>query len=112
MRKCTLFLLVVLLLCPFAASAAEQPQYIGLAFRGFPDGSAGRRLLDAMAQRDARATFFLDVPSREQGQRILDGGHEIGLTVTESWNRLSRREVYQQLNDFRRRRREWDFFGE
>ena len=101
MRKYISFLLTVLLLCPFSASAAARPQYIGLAFRGFPAGEGGRTLLDGLAQREARATFFLDAPSREQGQRILDGGHDIGLTAPESWNPLSRRQVYQALNDRR-----------
>lgn len=97
MRKYILYLLMFLLLFPLAASAAEGPQYVGLAFQGIPSGKEGRALLKEMERRDARATFFLDVPSWEQGRQILDGGHEIGLTVPEDWNRLSRRGVYREI---------------
>lgn len=97
MRKLLLFLLAFACLIPFAATAAEGPQYVGLAFQGLPPGKEGRAFLEEMERRDARATFFLDVPSWEQGRRILDGGHEIGLTVPQEWNRLSRREVYREI---------------
>lgn len=101
MRKYLLLLLAFLLLFPCAASAAEGPGCIGLAFRGLPPGREGRELLEELERRDVRATFFLDVPSWEEGRRILDGGHEIGLTVPEEWNRLSRRGVYRQLKGCR-----------
>lgn len=92
MRKYMSFLLAALLFA-FPASGVEGPQYIGIAVQGSPD----KWLLEAMEERDARATFFLDVPSWEQGRRILDGGHEIGLMVPEEWNAYSRREIYREL---------------
>lgn len=96
-----LLLLILACLIPVSASAAEGPGCIGLAFSGFPAGENGSSLLEEMARRDVRATFFLDIPTWEDGKRILEGGHEIGLTAPEDWNRLSRRGVYRQLNGLR-----------
>lgn len=100
MRKYLVLLLALILLCPVSASASE-PKYIGLTFEGFPQGEAGRTLLEGLTQRKARATFFLWAGPWERGQRILDGGHEIGLLVPESLNRMSRREAAAKLRGLR-----------
>ena len=96
MRRSLILLLVLALICPFSASAAE-PEFIALTFEGFPAGGAGRRLLEGLEERDARATFFLWAAPWEQGRQILNGGHEIGLRAPDSLNQLSRRKVAAKL---------------
>ncbi len=96
MRKYLILLLALILLCPVSASATA-PKYIALTFEGFPQGETGRALLEGLSQRKARATFFLWAGPWEQGRRVLDGGHEIGLLVPESLNRMSRREAAAKL---------------
>ncbi len=93
MRKFWIWLMILALLCPFGASAAEGPPCIALAVIG-GDANMPREI----AARGAQATFFLDVPRWEQGRRILDAGHEIGLTAPENWNQLSRRQVFRELS--------------
>lgn len=97
MRRYLCLLLAFLLLCPVSQSSASKPQFLALIFEGFPSGPEGRILLEGLARRDARATFFLWAPPWEQGRRILDGGHEIGLLLPESLNTLSRRQVAAKL---------------
>ena len=93
MRKMWIWLLLFAFLCPPAASAAEVPPCIALAVTGKGEGNLPERI----AAQGARATFFPESGSWEQGRRILDAGHEIGLTAPENWNFLSRRDVYRQL---------------
>lgn len=97
MRKCLILLLVLAMLCPFSASAAEAPKYVILAFDGFPAGAPGRELLTGLAQRNIRATFFLWNAPWEQGRRVLNEKHEIGLLLPASLNTLSRRQVASHL---------------
>lgn len=101
MGKIVLLLLCLCLLCPVSAGAAEAPQYVALAFRGCPAGAEGEILLEGLAARNIRATFFLGPSSWEQGQMILNGGHEIGLQAREDWNRLSRRAINGELQALR-----------
>ncbi len=97
MRKLLCLLLSAFLLCPFSASAAEGPKYAALMFEGLPAGADGRLLLEGLADRDTHATFFLWACPWERGQRVLEGGHEIGLLAPDSLNRLSRRKVAAKL---------------
>jgi hypothetical protein len=97
MRKLLCCLLSILLLCPFFASAAEGPEYAALIFPGLPAGSDGKLLLEGLEARNAHATFFLWAGPWEQGQRVLQGGHEIGLLTPDSLNRMSRRKVASRL---------------
>lgn len=75
-----LLLCLSLLLTPVRAEKAEK--YVALTFDDGPSGRFTRRLLDGLAQRDVKATFFLcgyrlkDYP--KEAQRIADEGHEIG----------------------------------
>jgi hypothetical protein len=101
MRKIVTLMLTLALLCPFSASAAEAPKYMALSFEGLPPGPEGRALLEGLAARDVHATFYLWAAPWEQGQRILDGDHEIGLLVPSSLNRMSRRQVAARLRGVR-----------
>lgn len=98
MRRLLLLVLGLALICPCSVSAAE-PEFVILTFEGLPSGAPGKTLLEGLAQRDAHATFFLWAPPWEQGRRVLDGGHEIGLQAPESLNSLSRRQVAAKLRE-------------
>lgn len=101
MRKIFTLLLILAMLCPFSASAAEEPKYIALSFEGLPPGPEGRALLEGLSARDVHATFYLWAAPWEQGRRILDGGNEIGLLVPASLNQMSRRQVASRLRSVR-----------
>ena len=83
MRKILIGLLCFGLLCPCKASAAEGPKYIALTFDDGPSGQYTRRLLEGLAERGAKATFFLCGYRVEQypdlAERIWKEGHEIGI---------------------------------
>ena len=106
MRKLCCLLLCFLLLCP-AVSAAEQPKYAALTFDDGPSGRYTEALLDGLARRDAKATFFLCGYRMEQypelTQRIGAEGHEIGLHGYSHTNMqaLSRRDIAKELSDTR-----------
>ena len=78
-------LCVFLCLCCMSipAEAAEREKLVALTFDDGPSGRYTRALLDGMAQRDIKATFFLCGYRMEQYpdlvQKILASGHEIGL---------------------------------
>ena len=63
--------------------AAEREKLVALTFDDGPSGRYTRALLEGMAQRDIKATFFLCGYRMEQYpdlvEKILDNGHEIGL---------------------------------
>lgn len=101
MRKYLILLLTLALLCPVSTAAAESPKFAVLTFGGIPAGAEGRFLLDGLSARDARATFFLWAAPWEQGRRVLDGNHEIGLMLPDSLNQLSRRQVAAKLRGAR-----------
>lgn len=78
-------LCVFLCLCCLSipAEAAEREKLVALTFDDGPSGRYTRALLEGMAQRDIKATFFLCGYRMEQYpdlvQKILASGHEIGL---------------------------------
>lgn len=100
-------LLLLLSLLPLPALASDSPKYLALTFDDGPSGRFTRRLLDGLAQRNAKATFFLcgyrlkDYP--DEAQRIFDEGHEIGLHgySHRSMKTMSRREIAQEIVDTR-----------
>lgn len=104
MRRFISFLLCLSLLV-IPAEAAEGPKYVALTFDDGPSGRFTRRLLEGLAERDAKATFFLCGYRLEQGgelaRRIVDEGHEIGLHgySHKSMKTLSRRDIAQELTD-------------
>lgn len=106
MRK-ILVILLCLCLLPIPAGAVGNTKYIALTFDDGPSGRFTRRLLDGLAERNAKATFFLcgyrirEYP--EEAQRIFDEGHEIGIHgySHENMKYMSRREIAQEIVDTR-----------
>ena len=104
MRKIC-FLLCLILLLPFQASAAEQPKYIALTFDDGPSGLYTRALLAGLAVRQAKATFFLCGYRAEQypelTEKIWQEGHEIGIHGYSHKNMapMSRRDIAAEIAD-------------
>lgn len=81
--------LLALALCISCASAAragntrETKGYLALTFDDGPSGEITKRLLDGLADRNAKATFFLCgyrlAQYPELAQRMAEDGHELGL---------------------------------
>ncbi len=79
--------LIALLLCIYLVGipvrAANQEKLVALTFDDGPSGRFTRRLLEGLAQRDAKATFFLCGYRLEQYPRlataIAAAGHELGV---------------------------------
>ena len=102
MRKILVLVLCVCLL-PLPVRAEEAPKYIALTFDDGPSGRFTRRLLDGLAERGAKATFFLcgyrlaDYP--QEAQRIFREGHEIGIHGYSHQNMqyMSRREIDEEI---------------
>ena len=80
-------------------------KYVAITFDDGPSGSITETLLDGLAKRGAKATFFLcgyridtygSLP-----QKILDGGHEIGLHTDNhaTLTKLSAAKVRKELQD-------------
>jgi peptidoglycan/xylan/chitin deacetylase (PgdA/CDA1 family) len=95
-------LLLCLCLLPVQARA-EAPKYIALTFDDGPSGRFTRRLLDGLAERNAKATFFLcgyrivDYP--QEAERIFAEGHEIAIHGYSHGNMryMSRREIDAEI---------------
>lgn len=102
MRKICLLLCLCLLL-PVSASAQEQKQYIALTFDDGPSGDYTRQLLEGLAERGARATFFLCgyriAQYPELTELIQREGHEIGLHGYShgDMSAMSRRDIAREL---------------
>ena len=82
MRRWMVFLLCLCLLwVPVRASTEEK--LVALTFDDGPSGRFTRRLLEGLAQRDAKATFFLCGYRLEQypslAEAIVAEGHEVGV---------------------------------
>lgn len=80
-RIWAMVLALALLVAP--VRAAEDEKWVALTFDDGPSGALTERLLDGLAARDVKATFFVcgyrvaEYP--EALQRIAAEGHEIGL---------------------------------
>lgn len=105
MRK---FLAVALcLLCLHPAASAAEAKYAALIVSGGPHGEATEKLLEGLAERGAKATFFLCGENLEQHpdlvSRIASKGHELGLQGygKDSMENLSRREIAKSFSDTR-----------
>mgnify|MGYP003304535545 CR=1 FL=1 len=102
-----LCLLICLSMMALPAQAASRPKYAALTFDDGPSGHYTRRLLEGLAERDVKATFFLcgyrleEMPSL--GKEIAAQGHEIGLHGYSHKNMrsLSRRAIAMELADTR-----------
>lgn len=106
MRRICLFLLCLCLMVP-SAQAAENEKYVALTFDDGPSGRFTRRLLEGLAQRDAKATFLLCGYRLEQypdiAGAIMEQGHEIGLHGYSHNNMrpMSRRKIAEELEKTR-----------
>ena len=98
-----LLLCAALLLLPI--KAAEGEKLVALTFDDGPSGRFTRRLLDGLAERDARATFLLCGYRMEQypelTERICREGHEIGIHgyTHDSMVEMSRDRVDQEIRE-------------
>ena len=101
--KRILALMVCFCLLPLHASAAEEPRYIALTFDDGPSGEFTRRLLEGLAERDAKATFFLCgyriAQYPELTEMIWREGHEIGIHgySHRDMRPMSRRDIAAEL---------------
>ena len=76
-------ILLALLILAAPVRAAEDEKWVALTFDDGPSGALTERLLDGLAARDVKATFFVcgyrvaEYPAALR--RIAAEGHEIGL---------------------------------
>lgn len=104
MRRILAVLFCVLCLWPIPVQAVQN-KYVALTFDDGPSGKYTRRLLDGLAQRNAKATFLLcgyrmkEYP--ELTERILKEGHEIGIHGYSHKNMkpMTRRQIAQEIMD-------------
>ena len=100
-----LAIILCLSLLAFPARGAEDEKYVALTFDDGPSGRFTRRLLDGLAERDAKATFFLCgyriAQYPKETQRIFDEGHEIALHgySHDCMTPMSRRQIAKELSD-------------
>ena len=100
-----LAMILCLSLLAFPARGAEDEKYVALTFDDGPSGRFTRRLLDGLAERDAKATFFLCgyriAQYPKETQRIVDEGHEIALHgySHDCMTPMSRRQIAKELSD-------------
>ena len=100
-----LSLLLCLGLLAIPARAAEAEKYVALTFDDGPSGRYTRQLLDGLAERNVKATFFLcgyrmaEFP--DITQRIFSEGHEIGYHGYSHKNmkEMSRRTIAAEIID-------------
>lgn len=82
LRRFWAILLCFSLVC-LPVKAADTEKLVALTFDDGPSGRFTRRLLEGLAQRNAKATFFLCGYRLEQypklAQQIVAAGHEIGV---------------------------------
>jgi len=101
--KKAVFLLILLAALGPRAKAAEK--YAALTFDDGPSGEYTVQLLEGLAQRDARATFFLCGYRLEAypdlAKKILASKHEIGLHgfSHKDMQQMSRRAIAQEIID-------------
>ena len=103
-RLLCLVLCLTFLIFPVQA-AQKNEKYVALTFDDGPSGRFTRRLLDGLAERDAKATFFLCgyriAQYPKETQRIFDEGHEIALHgySHDCMTPMSRRQIAKELSD-------------
>lgn len=98
-------LCAALLFLPVSVQATEEPapRYVALTFDDGPSGPITQQLLDGLAQRNAKATFFLCGYRLEKypdlAAQIAAGGHELGCHgySHKLFPQLCERELLQEL---------------
>ena len=102
MRRFTAFFLCFCFLW-VPVRAAAQEKLVALTFDDGPSGRFTRRLLEGLAQRDVRATFFLCGYRLEQYPRLAESiaaaGHELGVHgfSHQSMCTMTARELTQEI---------------
>lgn len=102
-----LMAIVLCLLCLAPTASAAETKYAALILCGGPNGDNTEKLLEGLAARGAKATFFLRgerlEAEPEMAQKFAAGGHELGIEGYggESMANLSRREIAQSFGDTR-----------
>lgn len=100
-RKRSALLLCALMVLSFPGAASQK--YVALTFDDGPSGQYTERLLEGLAEREARVTFFLcgyrlrEYP--DLAKEIIDGGHEIGCHGDSHSNmmQLGRRRIDEEI---------------
>ena len=104
MRRLLACLLMLSLIC-LPSQAAEEKKYVALTFDDGPSGRYTEKLLDGLALRGAKCTFFLCGYRMEQYPeltlRIVQEGHEIGFHgySHDDMQKMTRRKIGQELID-------------
>ena len=102
-------ILLALLILAAPVRAAEDEKWVALTFDDGPSGALTERLLDGLAARDVKATFFVcgyrvaEYP--EALRRIAAEGHEIGLH-SEKHDYMQKMDYEAVLDDLTRCRAE------
>ncbi len=101
--------LVCVILCVcflgFPARSEEMEKYVALTFDDGPSGRFTTRLLEGLAERQAKATFFLcgyrlkDYP--DTARAIFEAGHEIGVHgySHRDMGKMSKKEALQEIEN-------------
>ena len=102
-------ILLALLILAAPVRAAEEEKWVALTFDDGPSGALTERLLDGLAARDVKATFFVcgyrvaEYPAALR--RIAAEGHEIGLH-SEKHDYMQKMDYEAVLDDLTRCRAE------
>ena len=109
-------ILLALLILAAPVRAAEDEKWVALTFDDGPSGALTERLLDGLAARDVKATFFVcgyrvaEYPAAiwlatESGNKRITEGHEIGLH-SEKHDYMQKMDYEAVLDDLTRCRAE------
>ena len=105
MKKILTALLCTALLIPQVFAGGSPEKYIAITFDDGPSGDLTQELLDGLAERKVKATFFVCGYRVEQFpeclQRIADEGHEIGLhTCCHNYmQKMTKEEILEDMTD-------------
>ena len=104
MKKLFAVLLCILCLSPVARAEAGET-YVALTFDDGPSGRFTRRLLEGLAERDAKATFLVCGYRLKQypdlAEQMVAQGHELGIHgySHRDMRNLSRRDIAEEIMD-------------
>lgn len=105
MKKILTALLCTALLIPQVFAGGSPEKYIAITFDDGPSGDLTQELLDGLAERKVKATFFVCGYRVEQFpeclQRMADEGHEIGLhsCCHDYMQKMTKEEILEDMTD-------------
>ncbi|MCQ2419867.1 MAG: polysaccharide deacetylase family protein [Clostridia bacterium] len=105
MKKILTLMLCAILLMPKVFAGGSPEKYIAITFDDGPSGDLTQALLDGLAERNVKATFFVCGYRVEQFpdclRRIADEGHEIGLhsCCHAYMHKMTKEEIAADLTD-------------